>query len=101
MMNFAEYREAFGYQGPRSVARQDLVRQQVEKLIGRLQRIGVRCEVGSTPAVDAGDVQVLIQDAAGLRDFRLWEIAWDEAPDAEVTLVFMRHLGLSQPGQSA
>lgn len=102
MMNFTEpaglHRQFFAPQRPRSKGRRDLLRHQVEKLLERLQRIGVKCEIAgsfardSKPLVAGSDVEVLIVDDAGLRDFRLWEIAWDEVPDAEVNLVFARDL---------
>ncbi|MEJ8814877.1 hypothetical protein WKW77_27650 [Variovorax ureilyticus] len=103
-MNFTEpadlHRQIFAPHRPRSSGRQDLLRQQVDKLFERLQRIGVKCEIAgplareSKPWVAGSDVEVLIFDDAGLRDFRIWEIAWDEVPDAEVNLVFARDLAL-------
>lgn len=76
---------------------------QVEKLLERFHGVGVKCEVvgafsrDSTPFVEELDVEVLILDGAGLRDFRIWEIVWDEAPDGEVNLVFARDLAQESP----
>lgn len=111
MMNFTEpagpHRQLLGPRRPRSHGRQDLLHHQLEKFLERLQRIGVKCEIAgsfareSKPLLAGSDVEVLIVDDAGLRDFRIWEIAWDEVPDAEVNLVFARDLAqgrLQPPG---
>ncbi|MBS0452634.1 MAG: hypothetical protein JSS14_15135 [Proteobacteria bacterium] len=77
-----------------STDRLALLRPQMDRLLERLQRVGVKCEVASSfarecaPLSDRSDVEVLILDHAGLRDFRLLEIAWDEVTEAEVHLVF-------------
>lgn len=102
MMKFDEpaglHRQISAPHRPRSNGREHLLRQQVDKLFERLQRIGVKCEIAgplareSKPWVAGSDVEVLIVEDAGLRDFRIWEIAWDEVPDAEVNLVFARDL---------
>ncbi|MBB3181998.1 hypothetical protein [Variovorax sp. Sphag1AA] len=110
MMNLTEpaapHRQFFAPQRPRSSARQDLLRRQVGKLLERLQRIGVKCAIAGSfareakPLVAGSDVEVLILDDAGLRDFRIWEIAWDEVSEADVNLVFARDVtqgGLLRP----
>jgi len=79
-----------------------LLQTQVERLVRRLEGVGVKSEVvgaftrESERYVEVVKVDVLILDAAGLREFRLMEIAWDEVQDAHVNLVFAHDLSQAQ-----
>lgn len=92
-------RQLLAPQRPLNEGRENLLRHQIDRLLERLRRIGVKCEIAAPLAGESKllaqgtDFQLLIVDDAGLRDFRIWEIAWDEVPDAEVSLVFARASG--------
>ncbi|MEJ8852518.1 hypothetical protein [Variovorax rhizosphaerae] len=83
-------------------SRRALLRPQIDRLMERLEGVGVKSEVigslarESAPFTEGSKVDVLILDDAGLRGFRLLEIAWDEVRDAPVDLVFARDLTEAQ-----